>query len=197
LGPRVLTPFYARRRKFSTNFPGVPISGENSRVLEIVLPEGQSIVFETPTGRVSYAILLRMVVLSPVTLTDWDLLTKYDTQIIPESLDERSDTYQVGGRKYLAREVLNQRIESGLALSRGQVVEGWLLGNGLRRLPIEQNNFPLAFDLVFVDQFGNEYRKDGDLLVSRSAKRYRLAGPPGRTLDGLDATTNRGRDKSR
>ena len=45
--------------------------------------------------------------------------------------------------------MLNQRIENGLRLSRGQVVGGWLLATGLQRAPIEYGYFAVPLSKPF------------------------------------------------
>jgi len=159
---------------------------EHSRALDIVLagPE-ESTVFETPTGGIVYAVLAYLIALRTVTLTDWDLCTDYDDQIVPCS-NGRDTVYRLGGQEYLRSEVLNQQIEAGLRLSRGQIVEGWLLATGLRRVPMEYSN-TVPFELVLRDQFGHEITAESKASVLRSAKSHSPGVRPG-TLDGLDAT---------
>ena len=88
--------------------------------------------------------------------------------------------------------MLNQRIEDGLRLSRGETVEGWLLVTGLRRVPIEYADFAVPFDLIFWDQFGNEYRADGRLSVLRKGHQHSTGLRRGSGLNGLDATQRPG-----
>jgi hypothetical protein len=83
---------------------------ENSRALDIVLEE--SMVFESATGGVHYAVLTRLVPeRSGFIVTGWELNTDYDDQIVPESFDDRHLIFRLGGQEYCRREVLNPRME--------------------------------------------------------------------------------------
>ena len=84
--------------------------------------------------------------------------------------------------------MLNQRIENGLRLSRGQVVGGWLLATGLQRAPIEYGYFAVPFQMILWDQYGNDHHADGRLSVVRTPQRYTSVVRRGSGLDGLDNT---------
>ena len=164
---------------------------ENSRALDIV-PAGpaESTVFESATGGVHYAVLARLVAeQSELILTDWGLSTDHDKQIVAESFADRDPLWNLGGQVYQKREVLNSRIEKGLVLSRGKIVEGWLLATGLAPIPAPYRNFAVVpFRLSFWDQFGNEIGVDGRLSVLRKVQRDSTEVRKGTGLYGLDET---------
>jgi len=160
---------------------------ENSRALHIVL--GESMVFESATGGVHYAVLTRFIAeRSGLIVTDWDLNTDHDDQIVPESFDDRHLIFKLGGQEYCRHEVLNPRIEKGLVLSRGQA-EGWLLATGISKIPPQYCNFAAApFRLTVWDQFGNDISTAGRLSVLRRVQRDNMGVQKGTGLYGLDAT---------
>jgi hypothetical protein len=88
---------------------------ENSRALDIVLAgPAESTVFESATGGVYNAVPARLVAeRSGLILTDWDMSTEYDGQIVPESFDNCDPLWNLGGQVYRQGEVLNLRIEKG------------------------------------------------------------------------------------
>jgi hypothetical protein len=59
---------------------------------------------------------------------------------------------------------------------------------GLWHPPIEYGNCAAPFEIVFWDQFGNEYPADGRLSVLRSQQREKTSVWRGTGLDGLEAT---------
>src|SRR5580698_3294769 len=132
---------------------------EHSRALDIVVGgPTENMVYESATGGIHYAVLVRLVVeRSGEILTDWSLSTDYDDQIVPESFDDHDPVWKLGGREYSESEVLNLRIERNLVLVRGRIIEGRLLATGLRPIPAHYGNFAaVPFRLSFWDQFGNE-----------------------------------------
>jgi hypothetical protein len=162
---------------------------EYSRDLDIVL--GESVVFESATGGVHYAVLTRFIAeRSGLIVTDWDLNTDYDDQIVPESFDDRHLIFKLGGQEYYRREVLNPRIEKNLALSRSPIVEGWLLATGISKIPPQYSNFAVApFRLTIWDQFGDEIAvQRGNFSVLRKVQRDTTGMRKGTGLYGLDAT---------
>jgi hypothetical protein len=161
---------------------------ENSRALDIQLaPPSESIVYETSRGGLYYAIPVRLLALqSGLTLTDWDMTTGWDDQIVAESYDDGSPIYRLGDQEYQPCQVLNQKIERNLTLRRGQIAEGWILASGLRPIPPQYHDcFTAPFEVRFFDQFGCAHPADGTLSVLRRDRSNVL---PGTGLYGLDAT---------
>ena len=71
---------------------------EHARALNIVVGgPAENMVFESATGGVHYAVLVRPAVeRSGMILTDWDLSINYDDQIVPESSDDRDPASENG-----------------------------------------------------------------------------------------------------
>jgi|SRR5579863_3142920 len=145
---------------------------ESSRALDIVVAgPAESTVFESQSGGVFYAVPVRLIALRQVILAHWGLSVHYDDQVVAERFDDRTKVCQLGGLEFRRIEVLNHRIEDGLRIPRNQMVEGWLLATGLRRVPIEYGNLAVPFEVIFWDQFGQEFRADGKLSVARTPRR--------------------------
>jgi len=168
---------------------------EHSRALDIVVGgPTENMVFESATGGIHYAVLVRLVVeRSGKIWTDWSLSTDYDDQIVPESFDDRDRVWKLGGREYSQSEVLNLRIERNLVLGRGRIIEGCLLATGLGPLPAHYSNFAaVPFRLSLWDQFGNEIgAEEGTLSVFRKAQQSNASVGKGSGLYGPDATGER------
>jgi len=163
-------------------------SRERSRSLDIIIaPPTVSAVCEFPTGVIGYAPFVRLVARSALTLTDCDISTVFDDQIVLESFRE-GPICRLGTAEYRQSEVLNHQIEKGLRLSRGQVVEGYILATGLR-LPIEYGEFTLPFEIVFSNQFGDELRRPGTLAVLRVGQGKKKGMRWGTGLYGDGAST--------
>jgi hypothetical protein len=159
-----------------------------SRALDIELaPPSESIVFEGPTRGIYYAVWIRLLALrSGLTLVGWDITTSWDDQIVPESFNSVGPIYNLGRQEYRRCEVLNQKIESTLSLRRGQIVEGWILANGLRPIPPQfDDHSTAAFEVRFLDQFNYEHPAQGTLSVSRRSPRDSVNRPRGTGLYGL------------
>jgi hypothetical protein len=164
---------------------------ESSRALDIVAAgPAESTVFESATGGVYYAILVRVIAeRSGFTLTDWGLETSYDDQIVPASFDDRDRMWNLGGQMYRPNEVLNSPIEKTLVLAKGQIAEGSLLASGIAPIPAEYGKSAVVpFRLSFWDQFGNEIGVNGRLSVLRRVHRDSTGVRKGTGLYGLDET---------
>jgi hypothetical protein len=146
-----------------------------------------STVFEFRTGGIGYAPFVRLEARAGLTIDDFDITTKCDDQIVLESfLDD--PICRLGTVEYWQTEVLNQRIEKGLRLSRGEAVEGYILGTGLWRIPIEYSDFAVPFKIVLSDSMRRQYRADGMLSVVRQVQRDDARRGKGTGLYGMDQT---------
>jgi len=156
-----------------------------SRVLgiEIATPP-VSLVWDLPGGGVYYVVGVRLLATqSGVTLQQCEIAVHWDDQVVLQSFDEGNPDVKFGGHLYRQSEILNQRIENYLRLDCGHFVEGWLLGRGLRPIPLEYSNGAIVpFKLTFEDQFGSEFWAKAELSVLRTAK---LASPAQRPRTGL------------
>jgi hypothetical protein len=158
---------------------------QRDRALKIIVaPPAASSVCESRTGSIIYIVLVRLVPRSGLLLTDSDINTRWDNQIVLESFHDQSPVCRFGSAEFCRREVLNHRIENGLRLSRGEMVEGYILARGLQRVPTEYGEFAVPFEMVFSDQFGHEFRAHGKLSVSRQVQRDNTSVRPGTGLYG-------------
>jgi hypothetical protein len=151
----------------------------------IVAPYAVSAVYEFGNGGIGYAPFVRLTARAGLTITDSDITTKWDDQIVMESF--RDLVCRLGTVEYRQSEVLNQRIERGLRLSRGEIVEGYILATGLRRVPTEYGA-AAPFGIVLSDQFGDPFHATGMLSVLRQVQRDNTKMRRGTGLNGMDAT---------
>jgi hypothetical protein len=160
-------------------------SREQDRALEIVLgsPMGSTLC-EFKTGMIGFAIRVRLSARTGMTIADCDITTKWDDQVVLQSYSD-SPVCNLGNVQFEQREVLNHRIESGLRLSRGQMVEGYILATGLHPIPTGCGEFGAApFEIVFFDQFGDEFRADGMLSILRQPRDENAGAMKGEGLYG-------------
>lgn len=151
---------------------------EASRTLDIAVADGlPSLACESPSGVLAYAVCVRLVARSRVTLVDCQIATKWDDQILLESFDARTLVCRSGSLEYPRSEILNERIEKSLRFHyRGQMVEGMILASGLKPVP---NMYPpgtaVPYQLTFTDSLGNEMGVEAKIFVERTAKRKNAA----------------------
>jgi hypothetical protein len=108
---------------------------------------------------------------SNVVVDNFDIIPSWDPDVVPHSAMEK--TYRLArSLEFDFEDVLNHRIEKSLRFRRaGDRVEGWLLGLGMRPVPLEYGpRKPAPFKLSFVDQFGRPCHASAMALVDRSAK---------------------------
>ena len=133
---------------------------------------------------IAYIPFVRLVARSGLTLTDCDISTVFDDEIVIASF-HMDPICRLGGTEYWQDKALNQRIENGLVLSRDQTVEGFILAKGLRRIPREYREFKI----VFSAQFGDEFSATGMFSVLRQqVQRDNARVAKGGGLYGPDAT---------
>jgi hypothetical protein len=86
---------------------------QRDRALEIIVaPPAASSVCESRTGGIIYIVLVRLVPRSGLLLTDSDINTRWDNQIVLESFHDQSPVCRFGSAEFCRREVLNHRIEN-------------------------------------------------------------------------------------
>jgi hypothetical protein len=151
----------------------------------IVAPATANTVCELRSGGIVYLPFVQLVARSRLTVTDCDISTYFDDQIVLESFHD-DPICRLGRAEYWQDEALNQRIEDGLVLSRGQMVEGYILANGLRRIPRENGEFAVPFKIIFSDQFGDEFPANGIFSVVRQVQRDNARVGKGSGLYGGD-----------
>ncbi|MGA8153811.1 MAG: hypothetical protein WB952_22870 [Terriglobales bacterium] len=160
----------------------IPEESEESALKIIVAGTGENTVLETARGAIIYAVPMRLIAFRSVTLMDCDLSTVYDKQIVLEPFDHQNPVYKAVGLEYQQREVLNEKIEN-LSLSRGEILEGWLVGTGCQRVPAKYGHLAAPFEVVFFDSFGEEFRAEGKLSVARMP-RIRIVRKKGSLYEG-------------
>ena len=158
------------------NVEALPDSGPQlSGVLDIrVGLPGENLAFEAwPGGVGHYAVRLRLVAsVSRLVLSECELETAWDQKVVMESFEASgSSRFQFLGQSFRREEVLNDRIEDGLRLYRGQPVDGWLLASGLVPIPSEfHDSRLLACKLTFRDSLSREVQTDAPLSLLRAPK---------------------------
>ena len=183
------TEHLARAEKLRAS--GVPIEipeawRQQGRLLDVLVSPRDGTVFQSPCGGIKYAIFVRLLARTGLTVVDCLINAIWDDQIVPESYADQDSVCRLGGTEYLRREVLNPRIERGLRLSRGEIVEGWLLASGVWPVPIEYVDFAAPCEVVFQDYLGQDYAASGKLSVLRRARRSETFVRRGTGLYGGD-----------
>jgi hypothetical protein len=161
---------------------------EQNRPLDIIVASPRECtVYESRSGGPHYAVLARLVARSGLILTDCDITTKYDGEIVLESF--RDAVCTLGGVEYCQRDVLNHHIENRLRLPCGEMVEGLILASGLARIPAEYRDGALVpFEITFTTSLGNVYGAEGRCSVSRAVQQEIPSVRRGTSLYALDAT---------
>jgi hypothetical protein len=145
-------------------------------------PPWENMLFDVRSGGVAYyAVWLRMVARrSRVILTDYEMTTDWDDQILLLNIDERKPFCKLGSLEFEGREVLNSRLENHLRFyDQGAMVEGWLLASGLRPIPPQYRyGQTLPCQLTFWDQFHHEIGVRAYLSVLRRGTQQKVAERP-------------------
>jgi hypothetical protein len=153
-----------------------------------VAPPPDSVVCVLANGRVYYAILVRLLSRSVVTLQDCQITPRWDDQVILTPFDEQEQLIDFGGQLYRQSDVLNRRLEYGLRVGSNQVVEGWILASGLRPIPADYRDFfVVPCELTFWDLSGREFSLDINLSVLCAPQRSK---PPVSRGSGLYGPEN-------
>jgi hypothetical protein len=145
-------------------------SPEYVPALDITVVGGPvSLIFNLRSGLPGYAIWLRLVARSSgLILSDCEITTKFDDQIVLESFDLGGPVCTLGQCSYLEAEVLNDRFPLRFH-RRGHLIEGMVLATGLKPIPKEYaQGMTVPFQLTVCDQFRNEISVESKLSVDRS-----------------------------
>jgi hypothetical protein len=145
--------------------------------LEIqVAPPPDNIVCDLANGQVCYAMFLRLIARSAVTLQDCQILTLWDDEVMLETFDRRKRVIDFGGHLYQQSDILNGRLEAGLRVGCGRLLEGWILASGLRRIPAEYRDFFIVqCEVIVWDPNGREFRANAGLSALRMPRRFSLS----------------------
>jgi hypothetical protein len=154
--------------------------------LDILVVGGPAtLIFNLPSGLAGYAIWLRLVARkSGLIFPEYEITTKFDNQIVPESFPRRFPLCKLGQCHYPIAEVLNDRFPLKFH-RRGHMIEGVILATGLEPIPRQYlQGMIVPFTMAFQDQFGNEISAEAKLSVDRSTKsRPRLPSAIGGLYD--------------
>jgi hypothetical protein len=109
----------------------------------------------------------------PLILLHCRITTRWDDQIFLLNFDQSEPICRLGWLTYSRNEVLNQRFCNSLRFHyRGQVIEGTILGTGLRPIPeAYRTGMRVPFQLTLTDTLGHEIDVEAQLYVHRKAKR--------------------------
>jgi hypothetical protein len=131
----------------------------------------KTLAFDGKNGSAAYAIWVQLVAREPITLLDCQISSQLDDQIVLASVLEDGQFYKYGPLEFPKRQVLNTRLENGLSLGRGQVIEGTILASGLRPIPAAyRHGYHLPCTLVFYDQYGREISRPISVCADRTWK---------------------------
>jgi hypothetical protein len=160
----------------------------NSGPLQIqVAPPPYSVVCVLANGIAYYAIWVRLLSRSAVTLQDCQICALWDDQIILASFDGQKQLVDFGGQLYQQKDILNRRLESGLRVGCSQVVEGWILALGLRPIATDYRTFfTLCGELTFWDLLGREFQADINFSALRAPQQPKPCESHGDGLYGPD-----------
>ena len=145
----------------------------------------ETLIFNLPSGRAGYAIMVRLVAgKSGLILMEPEITTRHDRQIVLESFDLGGPVCELGQCCYGKSEVLNDRFPLKFK-QRGSMVEAVILATGLKPIPARYlQGMTVPFTLTFWDQFAIPIGLEDGLSVDRSTTpRPRLARPERSVLD--------------
>ena len=155
-------------------------TAEHASALDIMVVGGlATLIFNLRDGRAGYAIWLRLVARkSGLIVSECEISTKFDDQIVLESFDQRFPLCTLGQCRYPRAEVLNDLFPLRFH-RRGYMFEGVILATGLEPIPKKYlQGMTLPVKLAFGDQFGGEFNAETELYVDRSTTpRPRLVSP--------------------
>ena len=156
---------------------GIDVGELEDEELPVDIEVGTSIenfIFEQRAGsRAHYAISLQLTAkVTSVVILDCKISSPFDSDILPESGFGQEVIFDFCGQHFLRKDILNQRIETGLRFnSRGQVIQGWVLGSGLRPIPQELRSERCTWcQLTFFDSLGRKAQAKAPLSVLRSTR---------------------------
>jgi hypothetical protein len=146
---------------------------EKSRRLDIFIACGPArFIFDMPGGGAAFAVWVRLVARSLVTVLNCAVTTAWDDQIVLQAFfDERTPLWRLGQKDFPQSEVLVMRIMDALTLNPGRMAEGWILAVGLKPMPEAfHHGMTVPFTLELLDQYENVIPQDAELFVDRTCK---------------------------
>ena len=131
--------------------------------------ESTALVFDTSGGSAAYAIWVQFVARRSMTLLDCQITSQWDDQVVLASSFDDREFCKHGAMEFPQRQVLNSRLENGLQLRRGQVIEGMILDWGQRPIPGAYPHLaPVSCTLAFYDQYGDEIARKISVCADRT-----------------------------
>ena len=135
----------------------------------------ESVVHEPSAGGYGIAVWVRIVALkSEINLCDFQVKPKKwdDTGIFLVNATEGVSYYKTpGGVEYPKKDVLNRWISTSRSLRKRQTLEGVVIAQSFASLPAWcSSGIEVEAELSFIDQFGNRYPLQVDLMVIRDGK---------------------------
>ena len=128
-------------------------------------------------GIVVYVVRMKLVAeRGGVILEDFQIKPAWDPDVFASVSQEGTNYRLAPGHHYDWSEVLNHRIEKRLRLRRGDLADGWLLATGTKPIPPEYGpGRPAMLEVAFSDQFSEQHKVMGEIVVERSAKTLKSA----------------------
>jgi hypothetical protein len=154
---------------------------ENARFLRVTIAGSpESLITQLSPSIVLYAFRVRLLAEHGGRLQEFEVATCWDPGISPSYAEGRTPYRFAPGLDFSVKEVLNDRIESGLRFRRGDVQEGWLLAMGNQPVPQEYGpGRPAPVEVRFFDQFSQSQVASASALVQRSTRTRKSSLRPG------------------
>ena len=184
----------------------VSIAEEERCPLEITEGRGIGMATDLGSDMAAYALPLRLVARSPVTIEECCVAAPWDevTGSLPY-LKETGGRYRLGSLSYPVGEVLNDHFDQPYSMQTGATLEGVLLAEGLEPIPDHVVGGVVSLRVTFVDTFQREAtktmsvpmrRSTGSSIAIESQRRNQMVVGPRRTRsDRLLAPVDAGQEK--
>ncbi len=137
-----------------------------------------NLVFDSPAGCAAYAMWVQLVARESTTLLDCQITSQLDNEIVLASFPGQDQFCKLGPMEFPKRQLLNSRLENGLSIRRGQVIEGTILGWGRQPIPAAcWDGIQVPCTLAFRDQYGEEISHQTAVCCDRTWKTKKVVRP--------------------
>jgi len=141
---------------------------ENShRNLRISQGPDLGVVFDLDPYNTGYAISVHLVASSRLYLAECFIESDWHPEIELEEFDDCRPKF--GPVVYRPQDVLNSKVQERAALSRGRVVEGYLLARGQGPIPSSTRNGTYGVRVTILDTLGASARAELRITLNRPA----------------------------